>query len=200
MLTVRVVPKQSRSQAKIDLILSTTAALLVEHGADAITMSDIAATCELPIGTLYHYFPNKNQVLKTLAERSIDAIDEELGQAIEQASRSNVDWMALVDMVFDAYRQAPGLMTLFQAIKAIPELRDIVDNSNARVAEILANHIDPRDRLPPERRLLVCRLISELVQSCLEYALIQCVDTVKVKEISNELKVMLTALQNHYFR
>ncbi|OZG73815.1 hypothetical protein BTA51_08385 [Hahella sp. CCB-MM4] len=197
---MRVVPKQSRSQAKIDLILSTTAALLVEHGADAITMSDIAANCELPIGTLYHYFPNKNQVLKTLAEQSINAIDEELGQAIEQASRSNIDWMTLVDMVFDAYRQAPGLMPLFQAIKAIPELRDIVDNSNARVAEILANHVDPRRRLPPERRLLVCRLISELVQSCLEYALIQCVDSVKVKEISNELKVMLSALQNHYFR
>ncbi|WP_020408456.1 TetR/AcrR family transcriptional regulator [Hahella ganghwensis] len=197
---MRVVPKQSRSQAKIDLILTTTASMLIEAGADAITMSDIATRCDLPIGTLYHYFPNKNEVLKTLAEISINKIDEELSEAITQASMSKIDWMSLVDMVFEAYRESPGLLPLLQAIKAIPELRDIVDQSNARVAEVLADHVDPANRLPSERRQLVCRLISELVQSCLEYALIQCADPVRIKEISNELKVMLSALQNHYFQ
>ncbi len=195
---MRVVPKQSRSQAKIELILSTTAELISEKGADAITMSDIAAACELPIATLYHYFPNKNHIMKTMAEEAIDNIDHELTSAIE-AAENHTDWLPLVDFVFQSYKLAPGLVPLFQALRAIPELRGVVDRSNARVAEILAEQIDSNGHLPAERRLTLCRLVSELVQSGLEYALIHCHSDAEQQAVADELKTMLEGIHLHYF-
>ena len=195
---MRVVPKQSRSQAKIVLILNITAELITQNGADAVTMSDIATACELPIATLYHYFPNKNQVMKTLAEQAIDSIDEELSQAIE-SGEDHRDWLPLVDFVFAAYKQAPGLVPLFQALRAIPELRGVIDSSNARIAETLAVQIDPEERLPESRRLTLCRLVSEMVQSSMEYALLHCASEAEQQAVADELKTMLEGIHLHYF-
>jgi AcrR family transcriptional regulator len=67
--SIRNVPRQSRSQQTLDLILDTAAELFVEVGYETTTTNAIAEKAEISIGTLYRYFPDKDAVLKALADR-----------------------------------------------------------------------------------------------------------------------------------
>ena len=67
--SVRNIPRQPRSQQTVDLILDTAANLFVEVGYENTTTNAIAEKAGLSIGTLYRYFPDKDAVLKALADR-----------------------------------------------------------------------------------------------------------------------------------
>lgn len=65
----RAVPRQSRSHQTVDHILDTAAALFVEVGYENTTTNAIAERAGISIGALYRYYPDKDAVLKSLAER-----------------------------------------------------------------------------------------------------------------------------------
>ncbi len=67
--SVRNVPRQSRSQQTLDTILDTAAALFAEVGYENATTNAIAERASISIGTLYRYYPDKDAILKALAER-----------------------------------------------------------------------------------------------------------------------------------
>lgn len=65
----RNIPRQSRSQQTLDTILDTAAALFAEVGYENATTNAIAERASISIGTLYRYYPDKDAILKALAER-----------------------------------------------------------------------------------------------------------------------------------
>jgi AcrR family transcriptional regulator len=65
----RAIPRQSRSQQTVDHILNTAAVLFVEVGYDNTTTNAVAERAGISIGALYRYFPDKDALLKSLAER-----------------------------------------------------------------------------------------------------------------------------------
>lgn len=67
--SVRSIPRQSRSQQTVDLILDTAAELFVSVGYENATTNAIAEKAGISIGALYRYFPDKDAVLKALADR-----------------------------------------------------------------------------------------------------------------------------------
>ena len=70
--TSRAIPRQSRSQQTLDLILDTAADLFVEVGYENTTTNAIAERAALSIGTLYRYYPDKDAVMKALVNRYYD--------------------------------------------------------------------------------------------------------------------------------
>ena len=44
-------------------IIDTTIELVRRHGADAVTVRSVCEAAELSIGTFYHYFSNKDDLL-----------------------------------------------------------------------------------------------------------------------------------------
>lgn len=67
--SIRNVPRQSRSQQTLDLVLDTAAELFVSVGYENATTNAIAEKAGISIGTLYRYFPDKDAVLRALADR-----------------------------------------------------------------------------------------------------------------------------------
>jgi AcrR family transcriptional regulator len=67
--SIRKLPRQSRSQQTVDQILDTAAALFVDVGYENATTNAIAEKAGISIGTLYRYYPDKDAILKALAER-----------------------------------------------------------------------------------------------------------------------------------
>lgn len=55
--------RQRKRQEKLDHIASVGVRLFEEHGYDAVTMEQIAATADVAKGTLYSHFPVKEAVL-----------------------------------------------------------------------------------------------------------------------------------------
>ena len=64
-------PRQERSRYKAQLILEATQRLLEKGGLAALTTNAVAASAGVSIGTLYQFFPNKEAILDTLADREI---------------------------------------------------------------------------------------------------------------------------------
>jgi AcrR family transcriptional regulator len=71
---LRRTPRQARSQQRVDLILDTAADLFVEVGYESATTNSIAERAGISIGSLYRYFPDKDAILRALAERHLEQV------------------------------------------------------------------------------------------------------------------------------
>ena len=64
----RVAPRQKRSQERIEIIIDATKRLLERDEADSITTSTVAAEANVPVSSVYRYFPNIYSIHLTILE------------------------------------------------------------------------------------------------------------------------------------
>lgn len=134
-------PRQERSLQRREEILQTTAMLLEQVGFDDLTTILIAKEMNISVGSLYHYFPNKQAILYALGEHWL----QEQTQALDDIAAWELEAMDLatfVDRSFPrmlaVYREQRGMLPLVQAMWAVPELRDLDDEHDELVISRLA--------------------------------------------------------------
>lgn len=80
-------PRQARSRARVDRMLAAAAEEFELRGVEAATMTGIAQRAEVPIGSLYQFFPTKAAILGELARRYAEqgqaAVAEALGPDLD---------------------------------------------------------------------------------------------------------------------
>lgn len=69
-------PTQERGRRRFDAILDAAAAILVESGMAGFTVHGVAARANTSIGSMYHFFPDGESVLRALGERHMAALGE----------------------------------------------------------------------------------------------------------------------------
>ena len=69
-------PQQERGLRRVAAILDATAAIVAEEGAAAVTMQAIARRSGTTIGSLYHFFPDRETVFEALLQRHGAAFGE----------------------------------------------------------------------------------------------------------------------------
>ena len=130
-LKPRKTPRQARSIATCDAILEACARLLKAGDYAAVTTNHIAERAGVSVGTLYEFFPNKEAIVATLAERHLSRLIAEVTEGLEAAFDLD-EWEAaqfLIRRVVDAVsrerelyqvliRQAPFLHGLTATRKA----------------------------------------------------------------------------------
>ncbi|WP_259782428.1 TetR/AcrR family transcriptional regulator [Aestuariispira ectoiniformans] len=72
--TPRKLPKQDRSRAAVDAMLTATAQVLQVEGYDKTTTARIAERAGVSVGSLYQYFPNKDALIAALIRQHTDAL------------------------------------------------------------------------------------------------------------------------------
>lgn len=65
-------PQQKRSEITNDAILEAAAHILTEEGYSQLNTNYIAEKAGVSIGSLYQYYPNKEAIVATLIERSVN--------------------------------------------------------------------------------------------------------------------------------
>jgi len=70
---MRKIPRQHRAQASVDVVLEAAAQLLEASGEANFNTNAVAERAGVSIGTLYRYFPDKQAILRALAERERQA-------------------------------------------------------------------------------------------------------------------------------
>jgi AcrR family transcriptional regulator len=192
-LTPRRKPSQERSRDRVERILDATADLLGTTAVDKITTAAIAETAGVPIGSVYQYFPNKLAVLAELARRVMEQVDVKTASLIAE-DFGVLPWDQAIDRAIDAtmqgYEAQPGYLQLLLSIRPTPEFRAITDESNERVAAMLAFHPALRAVIPPERIQLVTRAAIQAVNSLQDWALSQ-EDPDVTNRIIAEMKTLL---------
>jgi AcrR family transcriptional regulator len=69
---LRQTPRQQRSLARVEALLDTAETVFEEIGYDAATTNFIAERADIPVGTLYRWFPDKSALAEGLASRYVD--------------------------------------------------------------------------------------------------------------------------------
>jgi AcrR family transcriptional regulator len=64
-------PSQERSTATVAAIFEASARILQQHGGAALNTNAIAELAGISVGTLYHYFPNKDAILIAMAREEL---------------------------------------------------------------------------------------------------------------------------------
>lgn len=62
-------PRQERGQRRVDEILDATEALILEVGVSACSIQELARRSGASVGSIYHFFPNKEAIFEALRER-----------------------------------------------------------------------------------------------------------------------------------
>ncbi len=192
-LSPRRKPSQERSRDRVERILDATAALLTETSVDKITTAAIAEEARVPIGSVYQYFPNKLAVLAQLARRVMAEVDMKTASLIAE-DFGVLPWDQAIDRAIDAtmqgYSEQPGYAQLLLSIRPTPEFGAITDESNERVAALLALHPALQALIPENRIQLVTRSAIRAVNSLQDWAL--ATDGPETRdEIIGEMKTLL---------
>src|SRR5277367_530166 len=83
--SVRVEPQQERSTRRLANFLDVAAVLFADIGYEATTMNAIAERSGSGIGTLYHYFPDKQSIAFALLKQYLQEAEAYWKPWIEQA-------------------------------------------------------------------------------------------------------------------
>lgn len=79
---MRKQPRQQRSRAMVERIVTAARDLLAVEGYDAFSTNRVAARADVSPGSLYQYFPDKAALLDVLAQRWLDRVSEEVAEAL----------------------------------------------------------------------------------------------------------------------
>lgn len=145
-------PKQARSLERVKRILDVAEVMFIEQGYTATTTKEIAATAEVPIGSLYQFFPDKDAILQALAERYSDLLDKRL-QSFDTLEVNQIpltDYVKrLVESIEQFFIEYPGYYAIFMEIKVVmPEMDEAGD---AQLIETTTSLLSRRNRsLNPE--------------------------------------------------
>lgn len=71
---LRNAPRQARSAARVEHLLDVAEEVFEEVGYDAATTNLVAQRAEVPVGTLYRWFPDKSALAEALADRYLDQL------------------------------------------------------------------------------------------------------------------------------
>jgi AcrR family transcriptional regulator len=113
--TPRKEPRQARSQATVDAILTATARVLVKHGYDHASTNRIAEAAGVSVGSLYQYFPTKEALVAALIDRHMSEMTSLIEENIEvlRTAPVPVATRALVRLMLKAHAQDPKLHKIF---------------------------------------------------------------------------------------
>lgn len=79
-------PQQERGQRRVDCILDAAGALIAEEGVRGATMHRVAQRSDTTIGSMYHFFPKCDTLLRTLVGRHAQELLARVAQTERNAA------------------------------------------------------------------------------------------------------------------
>jgi AcrR family transcriptional regulator len=191
-------PRQQRSKDRVEAILDAALGLVVEHGAEALAMREVARRAGVQIGSIYQYFPSKAAIIRELARRNLERVHDLLAHEVEQlfAGRRRPTPKAAVHRVVDAYfahyRDHPDAKAVWAAAQADPELHQLEVEDTRSTARFMVPPLAKILRRDDEDAIYaLALLLNEVTAAAVRLAL--SVEPPLRERLVADLKSMLTA-------
>lgn len=185
----RKTPRQERSRAMVETLLDATIRVLLTRGYDGMTTIAVAERAGVSVGSLYQYFPNKESLVATLAERHtaelLACVDEALSHADPSDPESGI--RALVRAGVDSHRIAPALhKVLLEQVPRIGRLAKVMETSReiaARLERFLRAY---EDRLVVADTKVAAFVVETIVESLTHRLVIEAPDFIDAARLEEE--------------
>jgi AcrR family transcriptional regulator len=130
-------PLQARSRDRVAGFLDAADRLLAEEGAAALSTVRVAEAAGASIGTLYHWFPDKEAIIEALALRYWDELARILDGVTDVAEHELVEDPArrVLDALAEGFRARPGFLALWFGGLRSERVRDVTRPGRARAEQ-----------------------------------------------------------------
>ena len=199
--TMRRQPKQTRSFKRVHHILDVAEQLFIELGYEQTTTRAIATRAEVPVGSLYQFFPDKAAIVQALANRYFEQEYQMFVQLHEQVAEAEIS--IYVERMIDGFEQfiieRPG----YQAV--LRQLLDLLTVADANVINeydqlMLIGFADFISQRNPKLDANQCKLMAttvfkatnELLWLAFTY------DEPQKSALITEIKTLITAYLKNY--
>jgi AcrR family transcriptional regulator len=134
---LRRAPLQARSRDRVAGFLDAADTLLAEEGAGALSTVRVADAAGASIGTLYHWFPDKEAIIEALALRYWDELAEILDGVTQNIEGELVEdpVSRVIDALADGFRARPGFLALWFGGLRSERVRDATRPGRARAQQ-----------------------------------------------------------------
>ncbi len=142
-------PRRRPGRERVAALLEAASSVIAEKGFEAATMAEIASRAGALIGSLYHFFPNKEALSNALIHRYARNIDEAFARIDGQAASMPIEAFAdaLVYLLVDFQGESMAMRALLESrpewsVKP-QEFRDALLTHIARTLRIRSSHLGP---------------------------------------------------------
>ncbi|MFF3956535.1 TetR family transcriptional regulator [Streptomyces sp. NPDC001890] len=171
--TLRRLPVQKRSAERFERLLDACAEVLDEVGYAGLTTKEVARRAEVPIGTLYQFFSDREGLIGALAARNLESFLGRVTDRLEQEEPEGIS--GIVDVTVDEFvtmrRTITGFGVVdFGAVGQDHILEPTLDNNTAvagRLRSLTASLIGVQDDAEFE---IAVRVALECADSVLQLA------------------------------
>jgi AcrR family transcriptional regulator len=157
-------PKQARSQERVHHILDVAEQLFIELGYNQTTTRAIASRAQVPVGSLYQFFPDKEAIVKALANRYFEQEYRLFVQLHAELAEAPI--AVYVDRMVDAFDQFatdyPGYRAVLEQLIDLMTVTDInsLDEYDQMILQELAHFLEQRNSSLDRAK---CELIATTV-------------------------------------
>jgi AcrR family transcriptional regulator len=170
----RAIPAQARSTATVEKILAAAANILAHEGLPALNTNAVAARAGINVATVYHYFPDKVAILAELFRRDLATRHQYLITRLEEmpSLADMTGWgVDVIGSLLQLRIQDPATAVLRRACRTVPQLLELEEQENDRIADVFAKLLRRRMRhLSPNRARNCARVILETANTLLDRA------------------------------
>jgi AcrR family transcriptional regulator len=187
-------PRQERSRALVDALLTAASRVLVEDGYERLTTARVADVAGVSIGSFYQYFPSKEALVGAVVRRlSTQMIEEfQVGLAELVTAPLEVAVRGCIERAASAFSLDPPLRKVI--VEQVPDASLLTRTTefDDSLIEIFQGYFEfHRDRIRPKNVRLAAVLVHRAVEAMAGAAIVNAVDDAARAEAIDEMTAMV---------
>ncbi|HEX4072731.1 MAG TPA: helix-turn-helix domain-containing protein [Planctomycetaceae bacterium] len=130
-------PSRRHGKLRVASLLAAAAEVIAERGYEAATMAEIAARAGAHVGSLYHFFPNKEVLADALLRRYGEILDAAFAKIEDRVRTVSIGELAdtLIGLLVELHSESKAIVALLEAGTAKRE--ELGDTVLSRIAGLL---------------------------------------------------------------
>lgn len=142
-------PQQERSQARVERVLEASLYLFAARGYESVSMREIAREANMPIATVYQYFPMKLAIVREMWGRYTSGITQTLTEGIRRSIEENTNHSndligIMIDRMAQLQASNPAFIEIWSCVAASMELRALNVEDTLHSARLIADFLQKR--------------------------------------------------------
>ncbi len=183
-------PKQRRSRATVDAILTATAQVLVDRGYDKATTNQIAKRAGVSIGSLYQYFPNKEALVTALCQRHSETVCQNLVDRLGSTHHLPLPLAlrGLIKLLLSHHAEDPELhRVLIEQVPRLSGFEQLAQINCLLVDTITADLARRRENLRPKNLEMAAFILVHAVQAVTHAAVLDRPEALDDEALADEI-------------
>ncbi|MFW6288988.1 MAG: TetR/AcrR family transcriptional regulator [Spirochaetota bacterium] len=166
------------SGEKRQLIMQQSKELFARKGFAATSVADVAKSCRLPVGSIYTYFTNKDELVRAIVEEGWEDLDTRLTEELEKASTPTEKIRLLLDRFLPELLADPDLITILLS-EAVEQTR--LEEKVERLVSLFDSILAP----VAEKRPGLAGFTRSNLESALLVYFLGVLDAVRISSVSS---------------